>query len=72
MENQPMHFEQDLKPLFRATAAMRGASPSSSGPMTTYPPTPTGSSAGSVPCDRARPAERLAVFRQWIDAGMPA
>ena len=28
--------------------------------------------AGTMPCDGAWPAERVAVFRQWIDAGKPA
>ncbi len=27
---------------------------------------------GTMPCDGAWPAERIAVFRQWIDAGRPA
>jgi hypothetical protein len=25
---------------------------------------------GSMPCDEAWPAERLALFRRWIDEGM--
>ena len=28
--------------------------------------------AGTMPCDGAWPAERVAVFRRWIDAGKPA
>jgi truncated hemoglobin YjbI len=28
-------------------------------------------SAGTMPCDRAWPAERVAVLRRWIDTGMP-
>ena len=27
---------------------------------------------GSMPCDSAWPAEHVALFRRWIDAGMPA
>ena len=27
---------------------------------------------GSMPCDGAWPAERVDVFRGWVDAGMPA
>ena len=27
---------------------------------------------GSMPCDGAWPAERIAVFRRWIHAGKPA
>jgi hypothetical protein len=26
---------------------------------------------GSMPCDQAWPAERIAIFRRWVDAGMP-
>jgi hypothetical protein len=28
--------------------------------------------AGTMPCDGAWPTERVAVFREWIDAGKPA
>jgi hypothetical protein len=27
---------------------------------------------GSMPCDQAWPAEQVAVFRRWVEAGMPA
>ena len=27
---------------------------------------------GSMPCDQAWPPERIQIFRQWVDAGMPA
>ena len=27
---------------------------------------------GSMPCDRAWPDDQVAVFRRWVDAGMPA
>jgi hypothetical protein len=27
---------------------------------------------GSMPCDQAWPADRVAIFRSWLDAGMPA
>ena len=27
---------------------------------------------GSMPCDQAWPEEQVAVFRRWVDAGMPA
>ena len=26
---------------------------------------------GSMPCDQSWPAEQIAVFRRWMDAGMP-
>jgi hypothetical protein len=28
--------------------------------------------AGSMPCDGAWPPDRVALFKQWIDAGFPA
>jgi hypothetical protein len=28
--------------------------------------------AGTMPCDGAWPAERVAIFRRWRDAGKPA
>jgi hypothetical protein len=27
---------------------------------------------GSMPCDQAWPDEQVALFRRWVDAGMPA
>ena len=27
---------------------------------------------GSMPCDEEWPAERIALFRRWMDEGMPA
>ena len=27
---------------------------------------------GSMPCDQAWPNEQVAVFRRWVEAGMPA
>jgi hypothetical protein len=27
---------------------------------------------GSMPCDQPWPEDRIALFRRWIDAGMPA
>jgi hypothetical protein len=27
---------------------------------------------GSMPCDQAWPQEQVAVFRRWVEAGMPA
>jgi hypothetical protein len=29
-------------------------------------------SNGSMPCDGAWPAERVELFRKWVDAGCPA
>ena len=27
---------------------------------------------GSMPCDQAWPDEQVAIFRRWVEAGMPA
>jgi hypothetical protein len=27
---------------------------------------------GSMPCDQAWPGDQIALFRRWVDAGMPA
>jgi hypothetical protein len=26
---------------------------------------------GSMPCDQAWPADQIAIFRRWVDSGMP-
>jgi hypothetical protein len=75
-ENEPMRFEADIKPLFREgdRNAMRFAfdlwSPAD---VSTHADAILGRlEAGTMPCDGAWPAERVAIFRQWIDAGKPA
>lgn len=75
-ENEPMRFEEDIKPLFREgdRNAMRFAfdlwSPEDA---SAHADAILGRlEAGTMPCDGAWPAERVAVFRQWIDAGKPA
>jgi Ferritin-like len=74
-ENQPMRFEGDIKPLFREgdRNAMRFAfdlwSPDD---VSTHADAILGRlEAGTMPCDGAWPAERVAVFRRWIEAGKP-
>jgi hypothetical protein len=75
MEDEPMHFEQDIKPLFREgdRNAMRFAFD-----LGSYDDVSAHADAilsrleaGTMPCDGAWPAERVAVFRQWVDAGKP-
>ena len=70
-----MHFEQDIKPLFREgdRDAMRFAFDLwSHDDVSTQADTILGRlEAGTMPCDGAWPAERVAVFRQWIVAGNP-
>jgi hypothetical protein len=72
---EPMRFEDDIKPLFRERdrAAMRFAfdlwSPDD---VATNADAILGRlEAGTMPCDGAWPADRVAVFRRWIDAGKP-
>jgi hypothetical protein len=75
-EDEPMHFEEDVKPLFRERDrdSMRFAfdlwsvddvSTNADGILARL-------EAGTMPCDGAWPAEQIAVFRRWIDAGKPA
>jgi hypothetical protein len=74
-EDHPMRFEGDIKPLFREgdRNAMRFAfdlwSPDD---VSTHADAILGRlEAGTMPCDGAWPAERVAVFRRWIEAGKP-
>ena len=76
MEDEPMHFEQDIKPLFRERDrnAMRFAFDLwTHDDVSTHADAILGRlEAGTMPCDGPWPAERVAVFRQWIDGGKPA
>ena len=71
-----MHFDDDIKPLFREgdRSAMRFAFD-----LWSYDDVSSHADAilvrlesGTMPCDGAWPAERVDVFRRWVDAGMPA
>ena len=76
MEDEPMHFEQDIKPLFREgdRHAMRFAFDlwSLDDVSTHADAILSRLEAGTMPCDGAWPAERVAVLQRWIDAGKPA
>ena len=76
MEDEPMHFDEDVKPLFREhdRDSMRFAFDLwSLDDVTTHADAILDRlEAGTMPCDGAWPAERVAVFRRWIDAGKPA
>jgi hypothetical protein len=74
--DEPLHFEEDIKPLFRERDrdSMRFA-------FDLWSPDDVSThadaileriEAGTMPCDGAWPAERVDVFRRWIDAGKPA
>jgi hypothetical protein len=75
-KDRSMRFEDDIKPLFREgdRNAMRFAFDLwSSDDVATHADAILGRlEAGTMPCDGAWPAERVAVFRRWIDAGKPA
>ena len=76
MEDAPMHFDEDIKLLFREgdRKAMRFAFDLwSADDVSTHADAILGPlEAGTMPCDGAWPAERVAVFRRWIEAGKPA
>ena len=71
-----MHFEQDIKPLFRESDrnSMRFAFDLwSHDHVSSHADAILGRlEAGTMPCDGSWPAEHVAVFRQWIHAGKPA
>jgi hypothetical protein len=74
--DQALGFEQDIKPLFRERDrdAMRSRFDLwSREDVSTHADAILGRiDAGTMPCDGAWPAERVALFRRWIDAGKPA
>jgi hypothetical protein len=68
-------FERDIKPLFRGddVESMEFAFD-----LRSYDDVRTNAeeiyerlSDGSMPCDREWPADQVALFRSWIDAGTP-
>jgi hypothetical protein len=74
--DEPLQFEENIKPLFRERDrdSMRFAFDLwSLDDVSTHADAILGRlEAGTMPCDGAWPAERVAVFRRWIDAGKPA
>jgi hypothetical protein len=78
MENERsgnVGFSADVKPLFRETdrTAMEGAFDlwSYDDVVRHAPEILSALSSGSMPCDGAWPAERVAIVRRWIEAGTP-
>jgi hypothetical protein len=71
-----MHFDDDIKRLFRESDrnAMRFAFDlwSVDDVSTHADAILERLEAGTMPCDGAWPAERIADFRRWVDAGKPA
>jgi hypothetical protein len=75
-ESHRLSFDHDVKPLFRERD--RG---SMLGSFDLWERDDVAENAdailkrledGSMPCDGAWPADRVDVFRRWVDAGMPA
>jgi uncharacterized protein YbjT (DUF2867 family) len=75
MEEWPMHFEEDIKPLFRERDrdsmlfafdlwSPDDVSTHADGILARL-------EAGTMPCDGAWPAERVAILRHWIAVGKP-
>ena len=74
--DEPIGFEQHIKPLFRERDrdsmrfrfdlwSLEDVSMHADAILHRL-------DAGTMPCDGAWPAERVAVFRRWIDVGKPA
>jgi hypothetical protein len=73
---QPIGFEQDIKPLFREGDR---ESMNMAFDLWSHDDVAANSDAilgrlreGSMPCDGAWPDEQVALFQRWVDAGMPA
>jgi hypothetical protein len=75
-EGKPMHFDEDVKPLFRESDrnAMRFAFDLwSVEDVSTHADAILGQlAAGTMPCDGAWPAEQVDTFRRWMDEGKAA
>jgi hypothetical protein len=76
MAQVDVRFEQDIRPLFRDKDV---TSMASSFDLSSYDDVRDRASqilsvvsAGRMPCDGAWPADRVALFRAWVDAGCPA
>jgi hypothetical protein len=74
--DQPISFDQDVKPLFRERDrdSMKWAFD-----LWSHDDVAANSDAilgrlknGSMPCDGAWPAEQVELFQRWVDAGAPA
>jgi hypothetical protein len=76
MEQAAIGFERDIRPLFREKDV---TSMSSAFDLSSYDDVRARAdsilavlSDGRMPCDGAWPAERVSLFREWVEAGCPA
>jgi len=74
--NVMVSFAQDIRPLFRRKDVQSMAMAFD---LSNYDQVRANAeriytevSAGSMPCDDAWPQDRIALFKQWMDAGFPA
>jgi hypothetical protein len=75
MAQSDVGFESDIRPLFREKDIQ---SMSAKFDLSSYDDVKASAanilaavSKGSMPCDGAWPAERVTLFREWVDAGFP-
>ena len=73
--DETLSFESDIKPLFREGDRR---SMLSAFDLWSYADVSTNAdkilssvATGSMPCDTAWPAEKVAVFRRWLESGKP-
>jgi hypothetical protein len=75
VENQTFSFEHDVRPLFRTkdigSMAFRFDLSSYGDVRAHAEGIYIRLQAGTMPCDGAWPANKISVFREWIDAGCP-
>jgi hypothetical protein len=76
MTQHPVRFESEIRPLFREKDVQ---SMSAKFDLSSYDDVKASAqsilaalSNGSMPCDGRWPADRVALFREWVDAGCPA
>jgi hypothetical protein len=76
MQQSPVGFERDIRPLFRDKDVR---SMSSAFDLSSYDDGRANADKilatvanGSMPCDGRWPHERVELFRRWLEAGCPA
>jgi hypothetical protein len=76
MATPAVGFERDIRPLFRDKDVQ---SMSRAFDLSSYDDVKASADKildrladGSMPCDGSWPADRVALFRDWVDAGCPA